>query len=141
MSVYANNLMLNGSPVTQAEFFLASIEADHAGKQMEIDLFDPGENGDYIQILDPAGAPVNMTWRVDGGALQGPSNKLYVSVGGDNQAFNGKHVTINAVIPVDYVNQYGTNTWWKIRYKYFGAVDDRATWSARVIGDPVHLVH
>lgn len=142
MSVYANNLKkANGDPVTQAEFFLASIDQEHSGKQVEIDLFDPGENGEYIQILDPNGDPVDMTWRVDGGAQQGPSDKLYVSDAGNNAAFNGKHVTIIADLPIDYVDQFGALTWWKIRYKYLGAVDDRATWSAQVIGDPVHLVH
>ena len=32
------------------------------------------------------------------------------------------------------------NDWWQIRYTFSGTVTDRTTWSARIIGDPVHLV-
>jgi hypothetical protein len=34
------------------------------------------------------------------------------------------------------------NLWWQIRYNFNSGtpVTDRTTWSAEVIGDPVHLV-
>ena len=34
------------------------------------------------------------------------------------------------------------NNWWKIYYNFNSgtAVTDRTTWSARILGDPVHLV-
>ena len=49
--------VLAASSSSAADFYLAEIDAEHAGKQMEITLFDPGEGGNYIQIRDPNGTP------------------------------------------------------------------------------------
>lgn len=49
LSVYAS---VNSS---SAEFFLASIGPEHSGKKLVIELFDPGEGGQTLQVTDPNG--------------------------------------------------------------------------------------
>jgi hypothetical protein len=58
MGVYAN---LSG---TSATFYLAQVEAEHQGKQMQIDLFDPGEGSRLLEVLDPNGQPASFSWEV-----------------------------------------------------------------------------
>lgn len=38
-----------------AEFFLASIGPEHSGKRLVIELYDPGEGGNTLQVTDPNG--------------------------------------------------------------------------------------
>src|SRR5262249_17470639 len=60
ISVYANT----SSGV--ASFFLAEIDAEHNGKTLELELWDPGEGGANIQFQKPTGAntwsSVTFTW-------------------------------------------------------------------------------
>jgi hypothetical protein len=135
-----------------ADFYLAEIEPTHAGKQMEVTLFDPGEGGNTIRLIDPGGNPINFTYRtVDGLYSGGPTNSLNVSgcagqpqVGPDRQSqcvFNERFVVLTVDLPVDYATRYTTDHWWKINYNFSTSVTDRSTWSVRIIGDPVHLAH
>jgi hypothetical protein len=58
MGVYAN---LSG---TSATFYLAQVEAEHQGKELQIDLFDPGEGSRTLEVLDPNGNPAAFNWQV-----------------------------------------------------------------------------
>ena len=49
ISVYANQASLI------ANFYLAQVAPTYAGKQMVINLWDPGEGGNNIQIISPVG--------------------------------------------------------------------------------------
>jgi hypothetical protein len=64
-------------------------------------------------------------------------------VGGAAQ-FNGAWVTLQIDIPNTYSCTLGVTTtagcWWKIKYIISGQGNDTTTWSADIIGDPVHLV-
>jgi hypothetical protein len=130
MSVLARSAGATG------EFFLTEIDKVHKGKQMLIRLWDPGEGGNNIQILDPSNNVVNFTYSVDGGAFTTtPTNKLFVT----NSQFNGK--SIELLVSLASYAPPAANNWWKIRYKFdTGTVSDRTTWSVSIIGDPVHLV-
>lgn len=46
------------------EFFLASIEPEHSGKVLEVELFDTAEGAERIQVLDPNRNPVDFTWEI-----------------------------------------------------------------------------
>jgi hypothetical protein len=143
--------VLATSTSSNANFYLAEINPIHAGKQMEITLFDPGEGGNYIQILDPNGFPVNFSYRTADGAsgLTGSGTQLDVSgcnasmtqIGpnrASNCKFNERFVILTVDLPANYATAYAAR-WWKINYVFTSAVTDRSTWSVRIIGDPVHI--
>lgn len=56
--------------------------------------------------------------------------------------FNGAFVALAVPIPTTYNCTLGTlpGCWWKIRYIINGQANDTTTWSADIIGDPVHLI-
>lgn len=134
-----------------ADFYLAEIAAVHAGKQMEITLFDPGEGGNYIEIRDPSDNRVNFTYRTADNLYSGSGSQLDVSgcsgwaqVGPDRASqcrYNERFVVLTVDLPTNYATLYPTNKWWKIHYNFSSSVTDRSTWSVRIIGDPVHITN
>jgi hypothetical protein len=78
-----------------------------------------------------------------------PEDRLSVSGSGtqpssnlsSSSKYNNRQMSLIVALPNDYASRYGTKTWWKIRYRTTStSVTDRTTWSATIIGDPVHLV-
>jgi Putative Flp pilus-assembly TadE/G-like len=151
MSVYAN---LSG---TAASFYLASIHAGYAGRQMSVTLFDTGEGATRIELLDPNGVVTNFNWKTPcspptpatGGCSGTNVSSLNPGVTGAAQpfprlvstsVFNDRPIELTVTLPSDYATRYGTNTWWRIRYTVGTSPTDRTTWTARVHGSPVHLV-
>ncbi len=141
ISVYAN------SQGATASFFLAEIEPEHVGKTLELELWDPGEGGESISFLEPTGADswraVNVTWRSyeeNGSTVANGSGTSIALRSGNEDRFNGRLLRIQ--IPLTSYNPPANNRWWKISYTFATgrSVTDRTTWSARVIGDPVHLL-
>lgn len=141
---------------SQANFYLASVDQSYAGQELVIDLYDPGEGGQSIEVLDPNGNPVHFAWRTidtmpqtaGADAMAGDDDALDVSGAisppdytRNAGTFNDRKVRITVRMPDDYANEFGARTWWKLRYA-FGSlkVRDRTTWSVSVGGDPVRLV-
>ena len=54
--------------------------------------------------------------------------------------FNDRRLTLYLTLPANYAAQFGTKTWWRVRYTVGSSANDRTTWSATVQGAPVHLV-
>ncbi|HEU5151071.1 MAG TPA: pilus assembly protein TadG-related protein [Iamia sp.] len=141
ISVYAN------SDNATASFFLAEIEPEHTGKTLELELWDPGEGGQSIRFLKPTGTntwePVDVTWISynDDESVANRSTGAAESISlrsGSTDLFNGRLLRIQ--IPLEDYAPPSDNRWWKIEYTFGSKVTDRTTWSARVIGDPVHLL-
>lgn len=133
ISVYANQSS------STADFYLAEIDSIHIGKKMAIELFDPGEGGSDIRIRRPTGTnswtDATFTWTSNDGTSGGPTTILDVT----NSKFNGE--TVQLMIDLTGYTPPADNEWWQIRYNFTsGTVTDRTTWSAKVIGDPVHLI-
>jgi hypothetical protein len=135
---------------TQSEFYLAQIEAVHAGKSMQIELWDPGDTSSNIpanvQILMPTGGgwtPTTLDYTAavgtsNGNAANGGSGRpncntdtgtgvssivTRVSGAGTGQ-FNGCWLTITVQIPASYTapDPAGVGPgWWKIRYNMSGS--------------------
>lgn len=110
---------------------LGRIPADQAGATLNLELFDPGEGAQRLQVLAPAGpnswAPMSFSWTSDGASGSGTSLSL---VGGTTPLFNGKVVSI--AIDLDgYAPPVGNDVW-KVRFEAYGSVLDHSTWSARV---------
>jgi hypothetical protein len=126
-----------------ASFYMAEIQPEHAGKKLKLELFDPGEGGNNIQIMQPSGddgntwTPASFSWRE---ATTGTSGSNVMSLDVTNNVFNGKLVEIT--IDLAGYSPPTNNDWWQIKYTFTtgASVTDRTTWSARIIGDPVHLV-
>ena len=148
---------------TQSEFYLAQIEAIHAGKSMVIDLWDPGDAYPLtanVQILMPTATgwtPVNFSYTAKTGTSNsnvnnacnsnssGNTNAVTTANGNQLGVFNGCWLTITVKIPTTYTapDPAGVGAgWWKIRYNMAGngTSNDVTTWKVTLIGNPVHLV-
>ena len=124
------------------EFYLAEIEEKQAGKNLIIELWDPGDitggnSSDHVIVYDGFGSVPECSWSAtngDSGAL-GP---CIVTTGG--KVFNGHLVTMVVPIPQDYTCS-GDECWFKIKYNYpAGSVHDSTTWAAYIEGNPIRLV-
>ncbi len=138
-----------------ATFFLANVDPIYAGRQMTIGLFDPGEGGLTIEVLDPNGNPVTFTYATNDnraatlGALDYTGTTSALPVNGvlgvpptytrNPYTFNDRHVDVKVDLPASFA-AYAGKTWWKLRYTFGGSVSDRTTWQVGISGDPVHLV-
>lgn len=163
LSVYRPNLG-NGA----ANFYLAEISGAHAGKKVEIQLFDAGEGMENIQILSPDGTSLDFEWQYytcgmlntncpDSGlqsadlcgstpCLRTRENDPNSDPPGDpdpgfRDRFQDRAARIIVDLPADYDCDGQTHCWWQLRYEPRGnqAPTDRTTWGVRVIGDPVRL--
>jgi hypothetical protein len=152
MSVFAN--LASGGSGT-ASFYLAKVEARHAGKLMRVQLFDSGEGAAKIEVLDPNGDPVSFDWSTPcspptppSGGCTGSGASLDVSGSGtqpftglrSDSKYNDRRMALDIALPDNYATVYGANEWWKIKYTLDATPTDRTTWSVSIIGDPVHLV-
>jgi len=140
-----------------ASFFLASIGPEHGGKTLVLDLFDPGEKAEWMEVLDPNGVRVNFDWEVverydsepaPSGGGSGSTNQIRVDGSGPQPGpgryygwrYNDRQLRIRIELPREYTLAYGSRTWWRIQYRFGADPVDRTTWSVSVIGDPVRLV-
>ena len=103
---------------TVSEFYLAQIDAVHAGKSVEIKLWDPGDTNPLraeLQILTPNSggwAPTNLTWTAASGtpgsascgaSSWGSGPSIITNVGATGGTYNGCWLTIQIPIPGAYV--------------------------------------
>ena len=140
---------------TFSEFYLAQIDAVHAGKTMEIKLWDPGDTNPLsanLQIEIPTSggwSATNFDWAATVGtgasgtaACNGTTGSSVSSVVTANPTsqFNGCWLTIDVVIPVGYTAPQ--SGWWKIKYNMSGSgtSNDVTTWRVQIRGNPVHLI-
>ena len=149
MLIYAN--VTNGTTL----FYLARIEAVHAGKTMVIQLFDPGDasGNSKIEILQPTttghvATKFNYTADSNASGSRAGTNvtSLKTTISGVAQ-YNNSWVTITVALPKTYAaplppgEPSGTlGGWWKVRYTYDSATTDTTTWQVSIRGNPVHLV-
>jgi Flp pilus assembly protein TadG len=148
-----------------SEFYLARIEQAHAGKTLQIDLWDPGDTGNLaanLQILQPTASgytPATFshaaTQTASGasscGSRTGTNVTSVTTNTGGSSLYNGCWLTITIVLPNNYTAPHPSSDtvtneggWWKIRYNMSGDASefstDLTTWQVQVKGSPVHLV-
>lgn len=144
---------------TQSEFYLAQIAAEHAGKTMEIELWDPGDTSPLtanVQILIPTSGgwtPTTLAYSAKVGTTNSSANAACntnassstsqiatEATGSQPGEFNGCWLKIRIVIPSNYAAYQ--SGWWKIRYNMTGngTSNDVTTWKVSVRGNPVHLI-
>ena len=149
---------------TASEFYLAQIDAIHAGKTMVVNLWDAGDTnalGANVQILKPTTTGwVPATFKYKGtvgtsnpgasscGSLSGSNVTSVVTNTGGTKVYNGCWLTIEIALPTTYDAPIdpvtGQPGWWKIRYNISGLATDLATdlttWKVDIRGNPVHLL-
>jgi hypothetical protein len=126
---------------------------------MTIKLWDPGEGGQQIRILNNQGAAVQFDYTVStpcstgcSGTVLASSSGLSISGSGTQSPnrvgtskFNDRMVTLTVTIPAGYASTAATaNGWWKIDYNPGvgnASISDRTTWQVSVSGNPVHLLN
>jgi hypothetical protein len=144
-------IVVNGTSL----FYLAQIAAVHAGKTLEIKLFDPGDIPNTslkIKIPTTTGyTDASFTWVASqascGAALSGGPTTSLATNSGSCYYYNDAWLTISVVIPTTYTAPtpssepagYGPG-WWKIEYSTLGTSADITTWQVNIRGNPVHLV-
>jgi Flp pilus assembly protein TadG len=150
---------------TSSEFYLAQIDAVHAGKTMIIDLWDPGDTGALsasLEILKPTASgyvPATFDYTAFRESAAGSScdsrtgtnvSSVTTNTGGSS-LYNGCWLTIQVRLPADYDAPHPSSDsvtdeggWWKIRYSMGGSSSsystDLTTWQVSIRGSPVHLV-
>jgi hypothetical protein len=148
----------------RSAFYLARIDAVHAGKTMKINLWDSGDTNQLsaaLHILKPTGngfgrATFDWTsWKGTTNPSASNCNGLgangvdtIVTNTGGNSRFNGCWISIELQLPNDYTAPVdpisGERGWWKIEYEMGGQPDqfstDLTTWNITMQGNPVHLV-
>ena len=134
-------------------FYLAQIEAAHAGKTLEIKLFDPGDISDTVfKIRVPTASGFtypSFTFSATGSSCGaptsgGPTTSLRTSDASGCRYYNNQWVTISVPIPSTYTaptppGEPGPG-WWKIEYNTAGTGQDITTWEVNIRGNPVHLI-
>ena len=150
-------LSASGGTVS-SEFYLAQIDAVHAGKTVEIKLWDPGDTNPLAANLQIE-IPTSGGWAAtpfDWSATKGTTNanaqncdaltpgsgvgSVQTNVGATAGTFNGCWLTIDVVIPTTYTAPQ--SGWWKIKYNMTGTgtSNDVTTWRVQIRGNPVHLI-
>ncbi len=154
----------------KSAFYLAQIEAAHAGKWVDIDLWDVGDAGSGIisslEILAPGAAdyePIEFYYTsVTGTTIpagftcnassNGPVTSVQTNAGGGTGAYEDSWLRLCLKIPDDYAAVHPSSDaitaeggWWKIRYfietgPAGSAVGDVTTWQVTVRGNPAHLI-
>ena len=156
LSIFANSVS------STAQFYLASIGPEHSGKTMVVDLYDPGEGGQELRLVDPLGNYVpfrrSVEPRIDGEVAPaggwGPVTETVVDISGagpqpaggmlgriGDGRFNERQLRLEVDLPADIEAAYSGATWWRVEYRFgTGTVTDRTTWSVSVRGDPVRMI-
>ncbi len=164
MITYAN--IVGGSQT----FYLAQIDAIHAGKQMVIDLFDPGDVGQkaWLELLSPDGDTYQLQtfdYTADNGR-SGTNTTCIQTFGGGGpsppagcsqnatsggQFYGNSWLTITFRLPINYgtFSQGGgppltptgeTEAGWWKVRYTVNNANDTTTWGVTLRGNPVHLI-
>jgi len=139
-------------------FYLAQIEAAHAGKTLEIKFFDPGDISDTVfKVRIPTAALPGyvyptFSYTATGSSCGAPTSgsgvtQLRTSDASGCRYYNNQWVTISVPIPATYTAPVAPGDppgagggWWKIEYGTLGTGQDITTWEVNIRGNPVHLI-
>jgi hypothetical protein len=152
-TIYGLGAMEMYTPIVGAgtsQFYLAQIPAYYAGKTLELNLWDAGDTGGLtakLYVMQPSTTTgtwtaVNFSYTAGsaaGSCSASPTSGSNVGFVATN-TFNACWVTIDIVIPSTYTAPQ--SGWWQLKYAMTGSgsSSDTTTWTAHILGNPVHLV-
>ena len=121
---------------------VAEVAQVHAGKTLELEFYDPGEDdaNAFMTVKRPSGTTATCNWvaRNEAGTIvRSGSGNCRIQTSNGSSFFNGLWVTAQVDIPNNYTCT--TNCWWKMEIEN-SQPHDRTTWEAKIIGNPVRLV-
>ena len=121
---------------------VAEVAQVHAGKTLELQFYDPGEDDQeaWMTVKNPGGSTATCDWvarNEAGTVVSSGSGACSIKTSAPPSLFNGLWVTAQVEIPDSYTCT--TNCWWKMEIDN-SQPHDRTTWAARIIGNPVRLV-
>jgi Flp pilus assembly protein TadG len=152
-SIYGLGAMEMYTPITGAgtsQFYLAQIPAYYAGKTLELNLWDAGDTGGLtakLSVMMPtttAGTWTAVNFNYTAGSAAGNCSASPASGSAVTQVatntFNACWLTVQITIPTSYTAPQGG--WWQLKYALTGSGSsvDTTTWTAHILGNPVHLV-
>jgi hypothetical protein len=162
LTAYTHAQMFPGGTIGLAQLYLAEIAAVHAGKTMQVELFDPADGIDSVRILDPHGQYVDFSWytvdcrlysydcvRGDLGSSSSPLHQTCSGVPCLEQAsgisFQDRTIKISIPLDAGYTCNHPAgqpeDCWWKVEYADTDAnANETTTWGVTLSGDPVHLI-
>ena len=134
MAIYANVDGTLGNTI----FYLAEVEEVHAGKDLVVDLWDPGDaSGNHsVRIIDPHGNTPGCEYTSSNPSYGGTLGTCDIPTSGSR--FNDHWIQVRIDLPAGYT--CAADCWWRIDYNYPAQTNDTTTWSARIDGNPVRLV-
>lgn len=160
LSAFGDMSMFNNQLSVNPNFYLAEVESIHAGKTFLINLYDPGEIGvqaAMMDILAPDGSTASSckVKVYDNPTDSSPSSSFTrtpcsiqttSSTPDSNNKYQGLYDGKRLEISIKLAPTYACSVcWWKVRYDLGSAIgknpSDTTTWSASILGDPVHLVN
>lgn len=128
------------------EFYLAEVEQLHAGKDLVVSLWDPGDaaGNHTMTVLNPQGTAPACEWispiETTGQSVLTDSPGA-CTISTSSSRFQDRLIEIRIHLSPTYTCASGPlGCWWKIRYNYPAQAQDTTTWEARIEGNPVKLV-
>ncbi len=134
---------------TVADFDLMEVTPAYAGEQIIVGLWDVGDlnasgalefRGSVaayeceFRVLNETGGVV-VDWRADDGDSGSAQCRLAIAV----QEHNNQWIEVRFDVP-DAHSCSGSACWTSVFYDFAGGAHDRTTWTAKVNGQPVHLL-
>jgi hypothetical protein len=152
LPIYVNVSTVSGT--YKPSFYLARVPTKYSGKILQLDFWDLGDVGgspgtvDFTLTgsADIVNLPNVCAFKRDGvpyGSGQWGTTISGCSIFGVNSAnFNGHLNTATITLPDAYAcnDSDAKGCWISVNLTYKGVPTDTTTWSARILGDPVHLV-
>ena len=147
LSIWSNALS------DDSELYLVEIGPEHAGKKLEIQLYDAGDAigtaDSTFSVLNPHGATPPCSWTVwnhdftaEQTGLNGSGACSWIASNPDTNegVYNGLWIRAVIDLPDDPDDMCDAgDCWWKMDLN-LDVPTDRTTWTARVIGNPVRLL-
>lgn len=147
MSIFSNNL------TSATKLFLVDIAATHAGKKVKLEFFDAGDAQGFsrMSVINPFGAVPNCSWEVWN---HNQTTRLSTGAGScswitsnppNTQIYNNQWIVATIDLPPDPVDMCdggataGEECFWSMSLN-LSDPNERTTWRATVIGNPVRLV-
>ncbi|MGI9609365.1 MAG: pilus assembly protein TadG-related protein [Acidimicrobiia bacterium] len=148
MSIFSNNL------TGATKLYLVEIDPVHAGKKLELQFFDAGDSQGFssMAVKNPFGVTPNCTYEVwnhsQTSLISGPTNagcSWITSNPPNTQIFNNQWITAIIDLPDDPAMMCNGALPAAEQCFWFMELDlddpnERTTWRARVIGNPVRLL-
>lgn len=132
-----------------ATVYLAEVDQSHANKTLQLGFYDPGENTQvnnnaWVEVRMPNNTTPSCAWvaHIEAGAQTGSGSgacRIQSTIAGtpNTYVFNAQWLDATITIPSNY--SCTSDCFWTMRLDMANS-QDRTTWTARVIGNPVRLV-